>query len=383
MNWKYKRNVFIFLTFLSLFFVVTLNSASALQSYFYDGNGRLVQESALTGETTRYSYDRNGNLLTKVTGEPYFQFLAALSAKQGENKWYYQTWNGTSYENMTWDAVGSRWKGKNDWNIIYKDWLHPDGNDTVMKWVAPQTGSIQIGGQVSKYFTNLQGDGVQVKIMKNSTQIWPSSGWQIIQGNDPVGVNAVANVNVTSGDSLYFVINQNGNYGFDATVWNPEITYIEKYTSAFGAEQGKNNWYYQIWNGTSYENMTWDPAGAMWRGKKDWNIIGKEWLHPEDGHDTALKWVAPQTGTVKISGKVAKHPVNLQGDGVRVKVMKNSAQIWPATGWQTIQGNDPIGVNIALNVNIVLGDSLYFVINQNGNYGFDATVWNPSVAYIK
>ncbi|MNC74279.1 hypothetical protein D3C75_1256060 [compost metagenome] len=63
--------------------------------------------------------------------------------------------------------------------------------------------------------------------MKNSTQVWPSSGWQIIQGNDSVGVNATVNVNVTSGDSIYFVVNQNGNYGFDATVWNPVITYIK------------------------------------------------------------------------------------------------------------------------------------------------------------
>ncbi|MNE75807.1 hypothetical protein D3C80_1719990 [compost metagenome] len=129
--------------------------------------------------------------------------------------------------------------------------------------------------------------------------------------------------------------------------------------------------------------MTWDAAGSIWRGKKEWNIISKEWLHPEDGNDTALKWVAPQTGSIRISGKVAKHPINLQGDGVRVKTMKNSTQIWPSSGWQTIQGDDAVGINAIVSVNVTSGDSVYFVVNQNGNYGFDATVWNPVITYIK
>ncbi|NOU79303.1 hypothetical protein GC101_10460 [Paenibacillus sp. LMG 31459] len=217
--------------------------------------------------------------------------------------------------------------------------------------------------------------------MKNSTQIWPATGWQNVQGDDVLGLATDMNINVTMGDSIYFIVNQNGNYGNDGTKWNPSITYIERASSAFGSEQGRNNWYYQIWDGTAYKNMTWDSVGARWRGNKDWDIISKEWMHP-DGNDVVLKWAAPQTGSIRISGSVAKHPVNLQGDGVRVKIMKNNTQVWPSVGWQSIQNNDAIGLTTDLNITVTTGDSIYFILNQNGNYGYDATRWNPSITYI-
>ncbi|WP_039834492.1 hypothetical protein, partial [Paenibacillus sonchi] len=75
---------------------------------------------------------------------------------------------------------------------------------------------------------------------------WPASGWQNINGDDSVGITPTVNVNVAIGDSLYFIVNQNGNYGYDGTTWNPAITYIEKFSSAFSTEQGQSNWYYQI-----------------------------------------------------------------------------------------------------------------------------------------
>ncbi|MEK4043350.1 hypothetical protein NSU18_06770 [Paenibacillus sp. FSL H8-0048] len=127
--------------------------------------------------------------------------------------------------------------------------------------------------------------------------------------------------------------------------------------------------------------MTWDPVESRWRGEQVWNIVSKEWMHP-DGSDAVLKWVAPQTGSIRITGRVAKHPVNLEGDGVRVKIMKNNTQVWPSNGWQSIQGDDPIGVTANLNINVTKGDFIYFIVNQNGNQGYDATKWNPSINYI-
>jgi YD repeat-containing protein len=376
-----KFSLSVVITFF-IFFSIIFNPAHAATSYYYDTNGRLLQESTLTGDTIRYVYDQNGNMTSKTSGESFTEFLSTLGSEQGKNNWYYQIWDGTQYKNMAWDSVGARWKGENDWEIISKDWIHPDGNDVALKWVAPQTGSIRITGKVAKHLINLQGDGVRVKIMKNSTQIWPSSGWQSIQGNDSIGVSTDVNVNVAKGDAIYFIVNENGNLFCDATVWNPSITYIEKALSAFGSEQGKNNWYYQIWDGTQYKNMTWDSVGAKWKGEKDWDIISKDWMHP-DGNDAVLKWVAPQTGSIRITGRVAKLPINLQGDGVRVKMMKNSTQIWPSTGWQSIQGNDSIGVSTDVNVNVVKGEAIYFIVNQNGSKGYDGTVWNPSITYIE
>ncbi|MFF2912522.1 RHS repeat domain-containing protein [Paenibacillus sp. NPDC057934] len=369
--------------FVALFFILVPNNISSAEStYSYDQNGRLLQQKNSTGETVKYEYDKNGNLLTKFFGEPFFDYSSSYGSEQGKDNWYYQIWNGTKYEDMTWDATNSRWKGKNDWDLITKEWMHPDGNDVALKWSAPQSGSVRITGSVSKHPVNLEGDGVRVKVMKNNTQIWPVSGWQTIQGNDAVGVTLNLDVNVSGGDAIYFIVNQNGHIGSDATRWNPIISYIERASSAYGSEQGKDNWYYQIWNGTKYEDMTWDAANLRWKGKNDWDLITKEWMHP-DGNDVALKWSAPQSGSVRIAGNVSKHSVNLEGDGVRVKVMKNNTQIWPASGWQTIQGKDAIGVTLNLNVNVNKGDSIYFIVNQNGHIGSDATKWNPVISYIE
>jgi hypothetical protein len=118
-----------------------------------------------------------------------------------------------------------------------------------------------------------------------------------------------------------------------------------------------------------------------WKGKNSWDIISKEWIHP-DGNDSVLKWIAPQTGSIRVTGRVAKHPVNLQGDGVRVKIMKNNTQVWPASGWKSIQGDDATGVGINLNLNVTMGDSIYFIVNENGNQGYDGTSWNPAVSYF-
>ncbi|WP_405111595.1 hypothetical protein MHH28_02995 [Paenibacillus sp. FSL K6-1217] len=373
---------FVFTIVLLMFSFTILNSASAATFYYYDANGRLAQKSELTGETERFLYDNNGNLVSKNSGEPYFELQTAFGSKQGENNWYYQLWDGTQYKDMTWDPVESRWRGEQNWNIVSKEWMHPDGNDAVLKWVAPQTGSIRIAGRVAKHPVNLQGDGVRVKIMKNSTQVWPSAGWQSIQGDDAIGVTTDVNINVTIGDTIYFIVNQNGTIGYDATKWTPSITYIEKASTAFGSDQGRNNWYYQYWDGIKYKDMTWDLTENRWRGEQIWNIISKDWMHP-DGNDAMLKWVAPQTGSIRIAGRVAKLPVNLQGDGVRVKIMKNSTQVWPSAGWQIIKGDDAIGVTTDLNINVTMGDSVYFVVNQNGDQLYDGTQWNPSITYIE
>ncbi|WP_426448472.1 hypothetical protein ACP26L_28285 [Paenibacillus sp. S-38] len=353
-----------------------------MSKYHFDDNGRLIQVDISPDESIKYVYDQNGNLTFKSYGEPSYPLSSAYGDQQGKDNWFYQIWNGTNYENMTWDPVLYRWEGKNSWDLITKDWMHPDGNDAVLKWVAPQTGSIRIAGIVSKHLTNLQGDGVRVKIMKNQSQIWPASGWKTIEGNDATGFDLNLNVNVVTGDSIYFILNQNGNNGYDATRWNPSISYIKKASSAFGPEQGRNNWYYQIWNGTSYENMTWDPNLSGWRGKNSWDLITNRWMHP-DGNDAVLKWVAPQMGSIRISGTVAKHPTNLQGDGIRVKIMKNTTQIWPASGWQSIEGNDAAGVANHLNLNVATGDAIYFILNQNGNNGYDATRWDPAITYVE
>ncbi|GGG86316.1 RHS repeat domain-containing protein [Paenibacillus radicis (ex Gao et al. 2016)] len=381
MNKILIRAVFIFLITMVITSATT-SSVNAMADYYYDSNGRLVQVELLTGEIIEYQYDQNGNMISKVTKRLSNSYPYTFGSEQGANNWFYQVWNGLKYEDMVWDSQKARWQGKYSWDVITDKWMHPDTNNTVLKWVAPHKGYINIKGNVKKHPINRLGDGVKVKIMKNNVKMWPESDWQLIEGNDGIGVSHNINLNVAEGDSIYFILNQNGDISYDATIWNPIITFKESYVSEFGNQQGVNNWFYQSWNGTKYEDMVWDSQNTRWRGGHAWNLITKEWLHP-DTNDTVLKWVAPRTGSINIKGKVSKHPINLLGDGVKVKIMKNNTKIWPAQDWTFIKGDDSVGVIHNVNVNVTAGDQIYFILNKIIDLSYDATLWNPTISYFQ
>lgn len=67
--------------------------------------------------------------------------------------------------------------------------------------------------------------GVQVRVLKNGTQIWPATGWQVIPNGGlysfPSGITAT----VASGDVLRFVVQHVGNVNYcDSTTWDPIVT---------------------------------------------------------------------------------------------------------------------------------------------------------------
>jgi hypothetical protein len=88
-------------------------------------------------------------------------------------------------------------------------------------WIAPKDGAVDITSHAAKM--NSQGNGVIISITQNDQVIW---GPKTIAGDDQTGIDAnVANVAVTAGDAIRFVINNNGDWTSDATSWAPDITY--------------------------------------------------------------------------------------------------------------------------------------------------------------
>ncbi|MGF7036582.1 subtilisin family serine protease/N-acetylneuraminic acid mutarotase [Paenibacillus mucilaginosus] len=151
--------------------------------------------------------------------------------------------------------------------------------------------------------------------------------------------------------------------------------------SDFSEIQGKNNWYYQEWNGTSYVDMTWDPSNQRWKGAGQYSLNMKDGLHPE-GTDAVRKWVAPTDGRVQITGRVFKGSLT-GGDGVQVRILKNTVKIWPAGAeWQDIAFNDGIGAQVDTSIDVKAGDALYFIVNQKSNNGYDTTRWSPTITYM-
>ncbi|MBW4081740.1 hypothetical protein [Paenibacillus sp. S150] len=153
-----------------------------------------------------------------------------FSSQQGLNQWYYQQWNGSSYSNMTWDSTYGRWKGTPAYTLVMSNGQHPDAQDSVRKWLSPKAGIIHITGVVKKGDISY-GDGVLVKVMKNQEQLWPASGWQSIQYNDSTGYELNVTTSVSSGDSIYFIVNKNVTTYADTTAWDPVITYVNNSTT--------------------------------------------------------------------------------------------------------------------------------------------------------
>jgi len=174
-----------------------------------------------------------------------------------------------------------------------------------------------------------------------------------------------------------FVVHAAGTAIPAPTLPAPQPGQVYQASVGFSSTQGANGWYYQQWDGSTYSNMTW--TGSNWKGTDTYCLIGSKIQHP-DNHDSVRKWVAPESGTVKITsdGKISVGP---NGDGVRVKVLKNNKDIWPSSGWQTIPANSSISFPEKY-VNVEAGDALYFIVNKNGTNSYDSTTWDPVITYM-
>ena len=335
-------------------------------------------------ELNKGSYDIGAHQTMGVglTDEDTYVFARDFSMTQGNRGWYYMEAANGSYQNMTWDDSQKKWKGSGAFNLIWAPGsMHPDGNDTILAWKAPKAGTVQVVGNPKK--ANLGNDGVNVKILKGSTQVWPGSGWQFIGGSDSTGVSHNVTIQVKKDEMIYFVLNKNGNNYNDGTSWNPLITYnvVEKYslTSDFSSVQGSRGWYYLETASTGYQQMTWDSSVNRWKGKKQYSLIwAPAQLHP-DTSDTVVAWKASHSGSVTIKGNPKK--VSQGYDGVKVKILKNTQNLWPENGWQSIGGSDTTGMAHQLTTNVSSGDWIYFIVNQNGSNAGDEINWNPVITF--
>ncbi|WP_410514399.1 hypothetical protein PaeBR_08400 [Paenibacillus sp. BR2-3] len=179
-----------------------------------------------TGDAIYFVVNKNGtNTCDTTSWKPVVAYMEANSAYdaygsiQGNQGWYYQEWNGTTYTNLLYK--NGQWQGSKPYTLIINDIQHPDETDAVRKWVAPKSGMIRIAGNVAKYDSS-GGDGVSVKIFKNNFKLWSKS----LSYNDTTGYEVGLNIAVNTGDAIYFVVNKNGTIFNDATSWKPVVSYI-------------------------------------------------------------------------------------------------------------------------------------------------------------
>jgi hypothetical protein len=155
------------------------------------------------------------------------------------------------------------------------------------------------------------GDGIKAKILLNDKQVWPASGWQS-SANATVSVPVDFSVNVAAGDKLAFLVNMNGNIGFDTTAFDPTITYdsgdAHTASKGFSDKQGNNGWRYQYVEGEKYVDLVYYPGPKQWRKQKD-NVSGTPFVgaadqHPDVNQDAVRVWTAAKAGRVRVTATV-------------------------------------------------------------------------------
>jgi hypothetical protein len=166
----------------------------------------------------------------------------------------------------------SGYQGQREWHdgsggYVWPGAQHPGpANDTARAWTAPSSGTVNITGTAAKRDTG--GNGVVVSITKNGTTIYAA---HTIGANDTTGISTnVSSVAVSAGDVIRFVINNNGEWGYDATNWDPTISYSGGASSTastgFSSTQGANNWRYQDFttSGGGCPSAGWSETSAVY-----------------------------------------------------------------------------------------------------------------------
>ncbi len=159
----------------------------------------------------------------------------------------------------------------------------------------------------------------------------------------------------------------------------------------FSFIQGQNQWRYQYSTDgeSTFQDMTYDRPNLVWRGPATWCELWENGQHPGQGNgifdppcDAVRTWVAPSAGTVTVTanGAIRVGAPDINPDGVRIRVLKNGAQIWPASGWQTIR-NGGTFVFPPLTTSVAAGDHLQFVTNIVKWDSGDAVTWDPQVDF--
>lgn len=179
------------------------------------------------------------------------------------------------------------------------------------------------------------------------------------------------------GPSSGFTISNNLNIVSSSNLYNG--------ASQFSDAQGQNQWSYQLFNGSSYTNLSYDSTNQWWGSSSGY--VSRFDLLPNSASSNWVSraWTAPSGGTISIRGWVLKNDI-AGGDGVKVCISKNGNVIWPAEGnCQSIAYDDDIGMATNLNsVTVAANDVIRFEVNnaENGNASNDVTSWSASIAYF-
>ncbi len=157
-----------------------------------------------------------------------------------------------------------------------------------------------------------------------------------------------------------------------------------KASAGFCSLMGKNNWYYQQWNGSDYSDLMFISDEAhprmYWFGKGNCKV-GPDYQTPGDAA-AVRKWVAPHGGTVRIEGTAISGESD--SEGALVSIWLNSDKIWPD---KNVDHGEPATHDLKLTV--IQGDAITFVVGGKDPASKSAisastkAFWDPVITYTQ
>jgi hypothetical protein len=150
----------------------------------------------------------------------------------------------------------------------------------------------------------------------------------------------------------------------------------------FSPTQSAKHWIYEeTFADGEYRELTWDKGGyeGRWKGS-GLGRIGRIWMQPSANSDISRTFVVPNDGELSAAGEIRKDPSAENRASCFVRILRNSEQLWPPTGWATVlpDYNTPVRYGLT-NVRVNAGDKLRFEMKRNGENRPDPIVWNPKI----
>jgi hypothetical protein len=208
-----------------------VQARSAQGTFYFDYAGEPQQRINSHYEVRAVDGDGNRGSLGSaqpIAGEPAtYRALGGYSPTQGGHQWRYEeTLVDGPFRPMRWAHIGYEglWCGSGQARIG-RIWMQAGAaSDVARVFVVPERCALSITGVIRKDPSAENGRAVEVKVMQNDRQIWPASGWGVIEPDAGKSVEChLAAVPAAAGDLIRFVARRTGQETADPILWDPII----------------------------------------------------------------------------------------------------------------------------------------------------------------
>ena len=284
--------------------------------------------------------------------------------------------------------------------------------EAVLKFVAPKSGLISVkmaNGGVFAPGSASGSDLVRFFMLHNDDCIVSEEGLDSSNNSQANWFfTGTSTFYVAEGDTVRFIVGRNKQQGMThGTRFNPEITYVQEYSSDysynactdFSTEDNPNGvWAYQTLSGGSYRNETWQQfwqsiyswgnpsTGCMYAAASD-QVTGRQAIRARaETRDPVLTFTAPYSGKINVSmanGGVFA-PVSQSGKGqIKFTFKHNDTIVKSVDDLDHSRSNSNRFFADTVQLDVTAGDTLRFISHKNNTNGTADIYFNPQIDYTE